>query len=1031
VAAVAHAHAHGVVHRDLKPSNVLVSADGALKLIDFGIARAVGDALRLTLPQVAAGTPIYMSPEQKVARPANPRDDVWALGVMLREMLAPVWPHVPALPRRRLLAIVALCTAHHAAGRYRDAGELLRDLRAVAEGRRPLATSLRGRTRRTLAAARQGLGRVMAAAVVVGVGIPLALWAKWPREATARQPATQATDAVQAPVGEVDAGLLAAGLRTASQALRQNRYGDAQSAAAQWAEMSIAARLLRGLAATQGSVQHVECDVSARQFRRLAGCTAGVVLTQAGELRTCDPCAGTSQEITHVRGGKWTAFDCTADGSAIVCGTRDGAIHLFGEPQRWNTASASGSPCVRVHVDQRARFVIACHQDGTLALLDGADGKALHAANDHVGQLTSSALAIDGNSFAAVYESGVLTVRGIDASCRSFATARHLRAGAAGALGGTHPLRAAAFLADGRLFVAGDRGLATLWAIHADVMEPALRLSGCQADLRVVAVAPSGKLVAAQATDRAVYVWRCNDPDPGAISIALQGELATDLSFLGEGTLIWLDGTRKVSGWSIPALATPQTGGHLATAWKVKLSPSGRDLATVGNDETLRLWSAQTRAPVATLRGHQNRVLDVVWSPDSLVLATASSDGTVRVWDRGSGTATVLRGHKNEVHAVKFVADGRALLSASRDGTVLRWDRVRGTSQVAIREPFEITAMDIREDGDLIALGGHNGMVTVYEYGKRRSLTSAGSRILSLALNGEGSLLAVGRNNGGVQVFQLHDPQADVVSATCAGFVWSLAFTPDGRELCAVDEGRSLHVWSPDGKLAWRWPIPQLDAPPMWLELAPDAAYIATAAGGIAVLDLVHRKLRPMPVPSVEVESTLEAWRHRFVDFEATAAAVEAAPLLLAPLRTELTRRLRLEGDNPDTDVMDAVAMCAEPISDQALYEIARAKLERAGPRLPAWRAGDLPTRRALVLLRLGQLNEALQQLDQWSPPSDLHLEAEGRLIAAFVRARCWQLRGDLEQARRARAEFGTLAARSNREGLAQRFAAELEQGGR
>jgi eukaryotic-like serine/threonine-protein kinase len=88
-AAMAHAHEQGVVHRDLKPENVLVTPDGRLVVTDFGVAFMAG-ARRLTWRwfSSALGTPDYMSPEQIQGKRGDARTDVYAIGVMLYEMLA-------------------------------------------------------------------------------------------------------------------------------------------------------------------------------------------------------------------------------------------------------------------------------------------------------------------------------------------------------------------------------------------------------------------------------------------------------------------------------------------------------------------------------------------------------------------------------------------------------------------------------------------------------------------------------------------------------------------------------------------------------------------------------------------------------------------------------------------------------------------------------------------------------------------------------------------------------------------------------
>ncbi|HXX43197.1 MAG TPA: serine/threonine-protein kinase [Candidatus Acidoferrales bacterium] len=86
--ALSYIHSHGVVHRDLKPENIMVDADDHIKLIDFGIAGREG-ARRLTFAKLSQvmGTPDYISPEQVKGKRGDGRSDVYALGVMLYEML--------------------------------------------------------------------------------------------------------------------------------------------------------------------------------------------------------------------------------------------------------------------------------------------------------------------------------------------------------------------------------------------------------------------------------------------------------------------------------------------------------------------------------------------------------------------------------------------------------------------------------------------------------------------------------------------------------------------------------------------------------------------------------------------------------------------------------------------------------------------------------------------------------------------------------------------------------------------------------
>ncbi len=86
--ALGYIHSHGVVHRDLKPENIMVDPEDRVKLIDFGIAGQEGSR-RLTFAKLSQvmGTPEYISPEQVKGKRGDGRSDIYALGVMLYEML--------------------------------------------------------------------------------------------------------------------------------------------------------------------------------------------------------------------------------------------------------------------------------------------------------------------------------------------------------------------------------------------------------------------------------------------------------------------------------------------------------------------------------------------------------------------------------------------------------------------------------------------------------------------------------------------------------------------------------------------------------------------------------------------------------------------------------------------------------------------------------------------------------------------------------------------------------------------------------
>lgn len=120
--ALVHAHAAGVLHRDLKPSNVFLTADGGVKVLDFGLAHVFGVAA-----PAQSGTPGYMAPEQLRGGPEDARTDVFALGVLLAGMLGPRPPRAAA----PLALLAGRCRAEAPAARPPDAAAVARELGAL------------------------------------------------------------------------------------------------------------------------------------------------------------------------------------------------------------------------------------------------------------------------------------------------------------------------------------------------------------------------------------------------------------------------------------------------------------------------------------------------------------------------------------------------------------------------------------------------------------------------------------------------------------------------------------------------------------------------------------------------------------------------------------------------------------------------------------------------------------------------------------------------------------------------------------
>ena len=215
--ALAAAHDKGIVHRDLKPANVMLTADGRVKVLDFGLAKmvdagqgAAADAsmsptlsLQATLAGAILGTAAYMSPEQARGKAVDKRTDIWAFGCVLFEMLSahrpfhgedlteiiaavvraePDWPALPAATPPHLVTIVERCLAKDPRQRYADISVPL----FLLEERHTAPAVLAAGPHSRAGGWRSFAGWATAAVALVALAAVIALWSPWRPDASAR-----------------------------------------------------------------------------------------------------------------------------------------------------------------------------------------------------------------------------------------------------------------------------------------------------------------------------------------------------------------------------------------------------------------------------------------------------------------------------------------------------------------------------------------------------------------------------------------------------------------------------------------------------------------------------------------------------------------------------------------------------------------------------------------------------------------------------------------------------------------------------
>lgn len=787
--AVQYAHSNLVIHRDLKPSNILVSEDGRVHLLDFGVAKLLTpDAGRQTQLTQFAGpalTPDYAAPEQIAGATTSTASDVYALGVILYELLSGERPYRLQRLSRGALEEAILQT----------------------EPVDPSRLSLTEGAARARATSTQKLARVLRGDLDTIIHKALK---KSPSERYATANAFD-EDIARFLSGEV---VLA---RPDSRVYRFRRFvGRYRTALA--AVSALILTLAAGLTATtyEAHIASLQRDAALQaQQRSITQAAAGrlkdddipgalnvilPVLTARGErqpysadaLRVFEEAQAADAQVLALIGHTDLVVGVaySPDGQRIVTASYDGSARIWdaasGEPLLVLRGHASAVRSAAFSAD--GRRIVTASYDKTARLWGATSGELLLVLTGHTGRVRSAALSPDGRHVVTASEDG--TARLWDASSGE---QLEVLAGHVGYL------RSAAFSADGRRIVtAADDGTARLW--DATTGRQLLVLSGHSGAVDTAAFSPNGQRVVTGSEDKTARVW---DAMSGQQLLVLAGHdfYVDGVSFSPDGrSIVTASGDKTVRLWdSTSGERLKVLSGHTRPIVAVAFSPDGRRLATASTDGTARTWDSASPRQLLVLSGRTGAVVDAAFSRDGRRIVTVS-DSTVHVWDAHAGSELrVLRGHAGYVDTAEFSPDGSRIVTASGDTTARIWDGATGELQLTLKGHTDrVLSATFSPDGQRTLTASVDKSARIWDASSGQQLLLLSGRTADVngaVFSPDGRRVLTASADGTARLWDSTDGRQLLVLAGHDGVLTRPGFSPDGRRLATASADKSARVW--------------------------------------------------------------------------------------------------------------------------------------------------------------------------------------------------------------------------------------------
>ena len=790
--AVQYAHAHLVIHRDLKPANILVTADGQVQLLDFGIAKLLTEGepkeTELTQRGGRALTPDYAAPEQIAGGPITIAADVYALGVMLYELLTGERPYRlkcdshGALEEAILHADTILPSRlffnnHCRQARVTTAKRLTNDLKGDLDTIVIKALKKSPVERyQTANAFAEDISRFLRGDVVLAQRDSF----------TYRTLKFVRRHQVGMAVAATLMLLLTGGLASMTYEARAVSKERDLAVAAQFRVLTLGAAARLKDADVNGALG-VILEVLAHRGDNHPYPPEALSVFQ--EARAAD--AQVLALIGHQEGVRSAAF--SADGTRIVTASFDRTARL------WNAVSGREIMVFR-HPDvvtcaalspDGSQVATASH-DKFARIWDVGTGRQVAVLKGHSDYVRSVAFSPDGRRLLTASYDKTARIWDVAAAREVMRLSGHAEA-----------LNGAAFSPDGRkLVTASQDKTARVWETATGREISAL--VGHTDRVRSAMFSPDGRRIVTASNDNTVRVW---DADRGTQILVLSGH-SDEVSFAAFSR----DGRRIVSSsydktarlWdALTGREVMRLSGHTERLWFASFAPDGRRIVTASDDKIARLWDPVSERELVKLRGHANLVISGRFSLDGGRAITASYDKTARIWNAASGQEMIrLAGHAKRIWWTAFSRDGQRVVTASEDRTARIWDSTTGAElRRLIGHTDVVDSAEFSPDGQRVVTSSQDGTARLWDTAtgqELRSFIGHDGPIWDSQFSPDGRRIVTASDDKTARIWDVEMGRQTLIFSGHTDHVISAEFSPNGTRLLTTSDDKTARIWDVD-----------------------------------------------------------------------------------------------------------------------------------------------------------------------------------------------------------------------------------------